>query len=370
MLQRDRFLKAVNLEEPDLVPVTDLCLDPPIVEAVTGERLEGVSFLTFSGDNPWETAIRNRTAMSEACLKLGFDAVAAFSDYSICSKDYKPEQLPGGNFVDDWGRVMQSRDDTKTTWWLDGILKTVEDVEDYSPPDPDEGETSELLGRMLEPFEDQDVALMGQGHEGWHMAFQIRGGIDKLVIDMYRRPKVTERFLSKVSDACFKMIKLMIDEGIDVLFITDDYADNKLPFVNLEMFKKFICPNIRRISRLTRRKGVTLLKHSDGNVGPIMEDMIEAGIEGIHPIEPGIMDLEKAKLEYGDRICLLGNVDCKYALPMGTEEEVRGEVRRCLDSAASGGGYVLATSNSIHANCSVENVLTMLDEARKRGRYS
>ncbi len=370
MQPRDRFLSAVQLEEPDIVPFTDLCLDPPIVEAITGDKLEGESFLTFGGDSPWETAIRNRGQLSRACLKLGFDAVPAVSDYSICSKDYHPRELGDGRFVDEWGRIMESRSDTKTTWWLDGVVKNEEEKKSYRPPDPDEGETSSLVKRIMEPLVDQDVAMMAQGHEGWHMAFQIRGGMDKLVIDMYRHPRTTKKFLSRISDACFKMIRLMVEGGADVIFITDDYADNKLPFVNPEMFREFIAPNMRRIGRYARKKGLPLLKHSDGNVEPIMEDMIKAGINGIHPVEQGPMDLGEAKSEYGDKICVLGNVDCKYVLPQGSPEDVKEEVQRCLDSAAPGGGYILSTSNSIHANCDVQNVRTMVDYARKVGRYS
>jgi uroporphyrinogen decarboxylase len=81
------------------------------------------------------------------------------------------------------------------------------------------------------------------------------------------------------------------------------------------------------------------------------------------------MDLKDVKERYGSRICILGNVDCRYVLPFGTEEDVRRDVHRCIDAAAKGGGYVLASSNSLHANCKVENIYTMIDEARKYGKY-
>ncbi len=73
-------------------------------------------------------------------------------------------------------------------------------------------------------------------------------------------------------------------------------------------------------------------------------------------------------MRYGDKICILGNVDCRCILPFGTEEEVRRDVRRCINAAAGGGGYMLASSNSIHANCKVENVYTMMDETRRYGK--
>ena len=97
--------------------------------------------------------------------------------------------------------------------------------------------------------------------------------------------------------------------------------------------------------------------------------MVDAGINGLHPIEPGAMDLAHVKNRYRDRICLLGNVDCRFVLPFGSEKDVRRDVKRCIDAAAIGGGYILASSNSLHANCKVENVYTMVDETRRYGKY-
>ncbi len=89
----------------------------------------------------------------------------------------------------------------------------------------------------------------------------------------------------------------------------------------------------------------------------------------MHPIEPGVMDLGEVKARFGDRICLIGNVDCRYILPYGGEEDVRKDVRRCIDAAGEGGGLILTSSNTIHTNVKVENVFTMVDEARKYGKY-
>jgi uroporphyrinogen decarboxylase len=82
------------------------------------------------------------------------------------------------------------------------------------------------------------------------------------------------------------------------------------------------------------------------------------------------MDLGDVKAKYGDRICLLGNVDCKYVLPYGSGDDVRRDVRRCIDAAGKNGGFVLTSSNSMHSNVKVENIYTMVDEARKYGKYS
>ena len=369
MSHRERFYTALELDEPDMVPITDLDLDPPIVEAVTKEHLSGYSLIATSGKDPWETSIKNRIAEAKAGLKLDFDAIPAISDYTLCGRKYKPKYISEDKFVDEWGRIIEPRADTKTTWWVGGVVKTVEDMEEYVPPDPEEEGRAEAIEKIVKTLKGEDAVIIGRGHSGWHMAFQVRGGIDKLLIDMFRRPNLTKKFMDKIGEACFGMVKLMIEGGVEVVFITDDYAGSYGPFMNMEQFRKFELPNLRRIVDFAKKRGVPVLKHSDGNLYPIIEDMIDTGIKGLHPLEPGAMDLADVKERYGDKICLLGNVDCRYVLPFGSEEDVRKDVRRCIDAAAEGGGYILASSNSIHANCKVENVYTMVDEARKYGRY-
>ncbi len=366
---RERFQVSLEFEEPDVVPITDLALDPPIVEAILGKKLGGFSIIAASADDPWESAHRNRVALSEACVKLGFDAIPAISDYALCKRDYTPRFIGKDRFVDEWGRIIESRPDTKTSWWIGSILETEEDVENYVAPDPEDEGRFEIARRTIEPFKDKDVIIMGQAHSCWHMAFQARGGIDKLLLDMYRRPTLAKRFCDKISDTCFGMAKLIIEGGVEVLFVTDDYADCHSTFMSPSLFGKFELPYLKRVIEYAEKRGIPVFKHSDGNLYPILDDLIAAGIKGLHPMEPGAMDIADVKKRYGEKICILGNVDCKYVLPYGSEEDVRKDVRRCIDAAAKGGGYILESSNSIHANCKVQNIYTMVDEARKYGKY-
>jgi uroporphyrinogen decarboxylase len=157
--------------------------------------------------------------------------------------------------------------------------------------------------------------------------------------------------------------------GVEVLFVTDDYADNHGPLINPRFFREYELPNLKSMVEIGRKHGVPVIKHSDGNLYPILDDIINTGISGLHPIEPGTMDLKDVKERYGDKLCLLGNVDCRYVLPYGSEEDVRRDVRRCVDDAGKGGGLILASSNSLHSNVKVENIYTMVDEARRYGRY-
>lgn len=104
MSHRERFFAAVDLKQPDMVPITDLGLDSPIIEAIKGESLSGFSLVGGSWDNPWTDAVESGIALVKACLKLGFDGVPIISDYALRSRNYKPKILSGTRFIDKWGR--------------------------------------------------------------------------------------------------------------------------------------------------------------------------------------------------------------------------------------------------------------------------
>jgi uroporphyrinogen decarboxylase len=321
------------------------------------------------GSETWDSSINYKLAMIEACNKLDFDAVPALSDYSLTTKSYKPEFIEDKKFVDQWGRIMQTSIEGKTTYFMDGTIKTPDDLDSYEPPNAFHPDTYEMMEKILKPIKGEDIVIMGQCHSGWHLAFQIRGGIDKMAIDFYRNPRFARKLVDKVAQAGQRFAEAFIEVGVDVLFVTDDYADTHGPLISPKLFREYELKNLKNIVDLGKKHNVPVLKHSDGNLNPILDDIIDTGIDGLHPIEPGAMNLKEVKEKYGERICIVGGVDCRYVLPYGKEEDVRRDVRRVIDDAGKNGGFILASSNSLHANVKVENIYTMVDEARKYGKY-
>ncbi|MFO8082137.1 MAG: uroporphyrinogen decarboxylase family protein, partial [Armatimonadota bacterium] len=105
-------------------------------------------------------------------------------------------------------------------------------------------------------------------------------------------------------------------------------------------------------------------------VWPILESMVDAGIDAIDPLEPiAHMDIGEVKEAYGDRIALCGNVDCGELLSRGTPEQVVAAVKETIAKASPGGGHILASSNSIHPAVKPENYRAMIDTAKEFGQY-
>jgi len=132
-----------------------------------------------------------------------------------------------------------------------------------------------------------------------------------------------------------------------------------------EMFRKTFLPHMRRASDSISLPWVL---HSDGDLTSLMPDLVGLGINGLNPIEPGAMDIVRVKKEWGNDICLLGNVDVN-TLSAGTPDDVRREVRHLLSEVAPGGGYVLASGNSLPTYARPENVRAMIDTLSEYGQY-
>ena len=112
-----------------------------------------------------------------------------------------------------------------------------------------------------------------------------------------------------------------------------------------------------------------IIKHSDGNVWPILHDLVEVGFDGIHPIQPQCMDIGEVKAYLGGSACIIGNIDCRDLLPFGTEEDVAKTVKETIEVAAPGGAYIISSSNSIHPGCKPENYIAMVRAAHEYGVY-
>ena len=137
-----------------------------------------------------------------------------------------------------------------------------------------------------------------------------------------------------------------------------------------EHFVRHVIPVLKDLVDEAQRGGGKVAKHTDGNIYPILDLIVDTGIDGLHPIDPNAgMDLGDVKQKYGDRVCLMGNVDCAEILTWGTVEEVRDDVRRCLRQAAAGGGYICSSSNSIHSAVKPKNYAALVSAIREYGHY-
>ncbi len=218
------------------------------------------------------------------------------------------------------------------------------------------------------------VARMVASHGPFQTACDLRG-TEQFMLDMLQNPDFALALVEKIGHTLVGLTRgylVACGDYIDMIELPgDDYAGNTNLIFSPAMFRRFILPVIRSLVRTIRdfRPDIKIMLHSDGAVARLIPDLIDLGVDVLHPLEPlPAMDLAAIKQQYGSQISFLGGIDISHAMP-GTRQQVIDEVRQRIDQLAPGGGYILAPSNHLQADVPPENVVTLFDAARQYGRY-
>jgi len=158
--------------------------------------------------------------------------------------------------------------------------------------------------------------------------------------------------------------------GLDGFALCSDYCFNNGPFLRPAMFREVVTPYLTRLIAGQRELGFYVIKHTDGNIMPILDQLVEARPHALHSLDPqGGVDIAEVKRLYGDQVALIGNVNCGL-LSTGTDEEVAESARYALKHGMPDGGYVFATSNCVYTGMPLVRYDLMLDVWRHEGNYT
>jgi len=190
--------------------------------------------------------------------------------------------------------------------------------------------------------------------------------VDRIAEDYDGLKAEAEQRLRRTLRDCRKMLKA----GLDGFILCADYAFNSGPFISPGMFSDLVTPYLRREIEELRGLGAYVIKHTDGNIVPILDQLVDCRPHALHSIDPMAgVDIRKVKEEHGDRVALCGNVHCA-AMQTGTEEEIRASAEYCLTWAKPGGGYIFCTSNCVFRGMPLASYDLIQDIWRRRRAYA
>ena len=163
--------------------------------------------------------------------------------------------------------------------------------------------------------------------------------------------------------------KIAQHKGLDGFALCADYCLNTGPFLSPNIFSEFVTPYLTELIRGYRDMGFYVIKHTDGNIMPILDQLVEANPHALHSLDPQAgVDIAEVKRLVGNKVCLIGNVNCGL-LQTGTDAEVIESARYALQNGMPKGGYIFSTSNCIYTGMSLSRYELMLDIWRKEGNY-
>jgi uroporphyrinogen decarboxylase len=157
--------------------------------------------------------------------------------------------------------------------------------------------------------------------------------------------------------------------GLDGFALCSDYCFNTGPFFSPDWFDAFVTPFLADLIRGYRQQGWYVIKHTDGNIMPILDRLLLGEPHALHSLDPqGGVDIAEVKRRVGDRVCLIGNVNCGL-LDTGTEEECVASARYALEHGMPGGRYIFSTSNCVYTGMSLQRYELILEVWRRKGNY-
>jgi uroporphyrinogen decarboxylase len=346
----ERFRKAVRHEEPDRVPLCEVLIEYPIQSRFLGKTVT-------ADDLELQVEFWTRAGYDFIPVTVGMMTPGKVTQESSISKVIREVMLKDSPDTED-----------EKAWNLEytSFIKTRDDFDRFPWDIAEQLDFSKFHQvKSLLPGGMKVIAvsgkiftltwmLMGFNHFGLSLIMD-----EKLVADVFRR----------VAEIQFRGLEqILAMPHVGAVWVVDDLAFGSGPMISPQAFRDHVFPWYREMADRCHRNGLLFIMHSDGDLMPLMPDLIELGLDVLQPIDPSCMNIFKVKEMYGDRLCLVGNVPNEL-LRSGTPDEVDRLVRDLIRRVAPGGGYCVGSGNSVPEWAAFENYMAMRGAALKYGAY-
>lgn len=345
MTPLERIRATLRRESPDRPPV-DLWLTPEVLDS-----------------------LRQHTGVEgelEIYRTLGVDKIVwVFPGYG--TDRFDPNQSEGR---DPWGvpTIMVKSGLATYLEYGEGPLSGMEDIAELADyplwPDPDRFhyDAAMKLARRAREF---DFATIGPWLSHFEIYCHMRG-MENALMDVVAEPGFLDAALDRIEAIQTAHLERFLREAgdlVDIVFISDDLGTQDSQLLSVPAFEAHLKPRIRRWCEVIHRHGKLALFHTDGSSRPFLPHLVECGVDILNPIQhicPG-MELPALACDFGRDLFFHGGIENQHVLPNGTPDDVRREVRACIETLGSNSGYIVAPCHNIQAGTPVDNILSMVD---------
>lgn len=336
---RRRVLDVLAHRIPDRVPYFELLISQAVISALH----PGLDYLGF-------------------CEVEDVDVV--FTKWNFANR-WLDEA--GGIYTNEW-RMIRKHGAEQTDDYLDGPIHSMEDLRCFESPDPLAQSGFRNLEEAVSRFGGRRMICFSTKATFNHIWY-LMGGMEEYLVAMYTEPQLVLAINEICSAYHLTQVERALELGADMILLADDYAFRQNAFIPRDKFREFCLPAIRRMVELVHARGRHVLFHSDGKLDEFLDLIVDSGVDLLHPLEPGAMDIARAYQDYRARVVICGNVDCAHTLSFGEPQDARREVLWLLENIAPGGRFILTSSNTIHSQVRADTYRAMLDTLSEYGRY-
>ena len=332
----DNLLNTLRRKSSGKIPIAELGVHPVIKKMLLGREIitlkDGVDFWYEAGYD----YIKLQPAADFNPMKIGVDDKLTFND--------------DGSVFRKWASEGK------------GVISNMSDLENYVFPSKSDIDYSNI--DKIKSFLPEGMGVVGQYGDIFTMTWEMMG-FETFSLALFEEPELIDQLNKTIGGLILSMFEYFVQsENVNAIWYSDDIAYTNGLLVSPDVLDKYFFPWLKQIGDLSKKYNKPLIYHSDGILFDVFEKIIGCGVNAIHPIEPKAMDIKEVKKRYGDKLCLIGNVDVDL-LSRGTEEEVRKVVLNNIESAGMNGGYCAGSGNSIPEYVKFENYLTMIKTVKE-----
>ncbi len=366
MTSRERVLAALHRKPVDRVPYIEHLVDSDVAFGAAGffgsliAQLKIGRALGFSGIINDLKEARKAQNTEVPILTPGVVNVMSAAEPIISEILNRDNITFWGSFGCFSDYTIYMLDQTKPELGLsaDGIIKKKSDLK-------------KLIFRDIDEVIDQakhflkykgDFAACAMIYLGidptWHSM-----GFETFSMALIQDQELVEAVIGKISDWYAAVAEELCKLDFDFIWAADDIAYHTSPMFSPKSYREVLLPHTRKVAEKITKPWIY---HSDGNLMPLLDDLLSQGMNAIHPLEPGSMDVKELKNRYGDQVAFVGNISVD-TLERGSIDEIKHEVNEAIDIIGPGYGYLMSSSNSITPNCKAENVKAMVETLLENG---
>jgi uroporphyrinogen decarboxylase len=309
------------------------------------------------------TALEAHYGVDNLDLTLG-NAVEWIGDRLSTAALQATGQLCDGEYIDAWG----------VRWH--GVGQTRGHVKDHPIKEPS------LQGyKVPECIPAENLAMMqAASHKSqtkyrvaklgalWEQATFLRG-MEDLLVDLMLHPVFVHQLLDRIVDHLLANLDIYKRElDVECIWLSDDYGSQSALLMSPRLWRTFIGPRVRRVCDAVHQAGYRFALHSDGAIGEVVPDIVDIGVDLLHPAQSECMDVGRLKREFGSHITLWGAYGSQGTLAFGTPAQVRREVDQLCDLMGVGGGFILAPGLGLQNETPIENAIAFIEQANRRER--
>jgi len=361
MNSKERVITALRNEKPDRVPIF-VTLTPQVADKLGDD----MNISTKAEDSFLSTRISH----TEILLELGNDAIGIGAGRSA---DSPTIEIEDGRFKDEWGIIY--KEVGLYTEAVERPLSNVEkpsDLDNYDFPKANAKGRFDLAKKQVEKYGNKYAVIASVEAFMFELAWNLVG-LEKFLIDLAQKKSYVDELLNILQEFNLECAKKLIKIGADVIWTGDDFGTQMGMLISPDLWREIFKPRYKYVYNQLKKENpdIIIAHHSCGSIRPIIEDMIEIGLDVLNPIQPKAkdMDLKELKEKHGNEIAFFGGIDIQEVLPYGTADEVEIEVKEKIAAAGENGGYLLAPAHNLQPDTDLKNIYKLFEAAKIYGKY-